>query len=121
MMRPEAMGFAWLYLERDLRPFWRARKVAVPKRGWLREIRQVYEVPVHKVAWRLGVKERMVYQLERSEQKGSITLQRLKEAAAALDCDLVYAVVPRSRAEFSRAVEIADRQNLNRIVERFRR
>jgi predicted DNA-binding mobile mystery protein A len=34
--------------------------------------------------------------LESSEAKGTISLNSLKKAAAAMNCDLVYALVPRT-------------------------
>jgi predicted DNA-binding mobile mystery protein A len=36
-----------------------------------------------------------VYEIERSELTGAITLQSLERAARAMDCQLVYALVPR--------------------------
>ena len=44
---------------------------------------------------RMGLGKARIYQLERSEVSGSITLQALESAAHALDCQVVYALVPR--------------------------
>jgi predicted DNA-binding mobile mystery protein A len=65
------------------------------------------------LAKRLGIAQSNVAQLERAEVSGGVTLARLAEAAQALDCTLVYALVPNSSLEDTvqrRAREIAARQ-----------
>jgi hypothetical protein len=42
--------------------------------------------------------------LEKSEAKGSITLKALARAADALDCELVYAIRPKSKKRYSRVI-----------------
>jgi predicted DNA-binding mobile mystery protein A len=51
------------------------------------------------LAQRLGVSGPAVNKLERAELHGGITVGKLAEVAAALDCSLVYALVPRSTLE----------------------
>jgi predicted DNA-binding mobile mystery protein A len=51
------------------------------------------------LAERLGVSGAAVNKLEHSELHGGITTRKLAEVAAALDCTLVYALVPRSTLE----------------------
>jgi predicted DNA-binding mobile mystery protein A len=48
-----------------------------------------------QLAVRLGVTRQAVADLERRETDGTVTLAVLTKAADALDCDVVYAVVPR--------------------------
>lgn len=48
------------------------------------------------LAERLGVTPAAVSQLERAELTGGVTIARLRQAAAALDCEFVYALVPRT-------------------------
>lgn len=43
---------------------------------------------------RMGVRQPSVVGLERSEERGSIELASLRRVAEALDCTLVYALVP---------------------------
>ena len=42
----------------------------------------------------MGVTQPTVQRLELSEAEGAIQLKSLRRAAEALDCDLVYALVP---------------------------
>lgn len=51
------------------------------------------------VAQRLGISSAAVNKLERAESHGGITIGKLAEVAGALDCHLVYALVPNSTLE----------------------
>jgi XRE family transcriptional regulator, regulator of sulfur utilization len=50
----------------------------------------------HELAARLGVRPATVVDLEASEARGSISLKTLAKAASALNCRLVYALVPEN-------------------------
>jgi predicted DNA-binding mobile mystery protein A len=52
-----------------------------------------------QLAKRLGVRQPSVVALEQSEAKGTIELATLRRAAEALDCTLVYALVPNQPLE----------------------
>lgn len=52
-----------------------------------------------QLAKRLGIRQPSVIALEQSEAKGTIELATLRRAAAALDCTLVYALVPNKPLE----------------------
>lgn len=85
----------------------------VPADGWLRQVRLARGVTQQALADTLGCKRQACAQLERSEARGAISLYSLRKAAAALDCDLVYALVPRgsaSAAGGTREVEQAPAQ-----------
>lgn len=49
-----------------------------------------------ELAERLGVTQPTVAELERNEARGTIRLDSLERAAGALDCELVYFLVPRT-------------------------
>lgn len=68
----------------------------VPRGGWLREVRKSLRMPLRWVAVRMGITVSGVSYLESREADESITLRSLREAAEAMDCDLVYAIVPRA-------------------------
>ena len=52
-----------------------------------------------QLAKRLGVRQPSVVGLERSEEKGTIEVASLRRVAEALDCTLVYALVPNQPLE----------------------
>lgn len=70
-----------------------------PAEGWLRQVRLARGVTQQALADALGCKRQACAQLERSEARGAISLYSLRKAAAAMDCELVYALVPRGAAQ----------------------
>ena len=92
-------------------------RFAVPSKGWIRAIRDALGMSALQLGTRLSVKPQSVSDLEKSEAYGTIQLKTLRKAAEALDCTLVYALVPNSSLEDAvqtRAREIA-RKELARI------
>jgi predicted DNA-binding mobile mystery protein A len=70
-----------------------------PVRGWIKAIREALGMTTAQLAKRLGVKQPSVVAIEQSEVKGAIELATLRRAAQALDCTLVYALVPNKPLE----------------------
>ena len=68
----------------------------VPKSGWLKAIREAIGMSGQQYANRLNVAWQSMDDIEKSEKAGTISLNSLRKAAAALDCQLVYAVVPNA-------------------------
>lgn len=95
-MRSEFRDLRLKQLDRALEPYRTARSVARPSKGWIRAIRQVLGVSSGELARRLGTSRQFPLQLEKGEAEDRITLKSLRAAANALDCDLVYALVPRA-------------------------
>jgi hypothetical protein len=58
----------------------------------------------------MGFTAKMVFQMERAEQRRSITLDRLEKMARAVGCDLVYGLVPWERSLEDRAMELVERE-----------
>ena len=94
-MRPEFRNLRVTQLERSLTPFLPANDLPRPQRGWLRAIREATGVTVGEMARRLGKVPSLALYLEKSEAEYRITLG-LRAAADALDCELVYALVPKN-------------------------
>jgi predicted DNA-binding mobile mystery protein A len=67
-----------------------------PPRGWVRAIRDAIGMSGTQLAVRLGVRPQSVDALEKSEAAGTIRLETLRRVAEALDCTLVYALVPNT-------------------------
>jgi predicted DNA-binding mobile mystery protein A len=70
-----------------------------PHRGWVRALREALGMSSADLASRLGVSRQAILQMERSEADGSIRLETLRRAAEAMDCRLVYALVPNEPLE----------------------
>jgi predicted DNA-binding mobile mystery protein A len=72
---------------------------ARPHRGWIRAIRDALGMSSTELAARMGVSQQTVPDLERSEQHNTIKLETLRRAADALDCDLAYVFLPRTKLD----------------------
>lgn len=95
-----------------LAPFREIGKVEPPEAGWVRAIRESYGMSIRQLAERMGVAKTTAANLERSEAAETVQLDSLRTVAEALDCDLVYALVPRTTLEESmrkRARLVAER------------
>jgi predicted DNA-binding mobile mystery protein A len=89
-----------------------------PPKGWVRAIRDALGMTGVQLARRLAVRAQTVDTLEKSETAGTIQLNTLRRAAEALDCTLVYALVPNTsldNAVSQRARELALR-DLGRVA-----
>jgi predicted DNA-binding mobile mystery protein A len=95
-MRKEFRSLRLRQLERNLEPYRAAGKILRPPRGWICAMRQALGVSSGDLARRLGTSRQLPLQLEKGEAADSITLKSLRAVANALDCDLVYALVPRA-------------------------
>jgi predicted DNA-binding mobile mystery protein A len=114
-MRSEFRNLRLKQIDRALDPFRAARSVARPSRGWLHTIRRALGLSSGELARRLKTSRQLPLQLERSEAADRITLRSLRAAAAALDCDLVYALVP-SAGSLHEAIESRARAEAGKRV-----
>jgi predicted DNA-binding mobile mystery protein A len=67
-----------------------------PAGGWISAVRQAIGMSVAQLAERLKISRTSLAKMEQREADGGITLDALRRAADALDCDVVYAIVPRA-------------------------
>jgi len=95
-MKPEFRRLRLRQLERALTPFVAAKETPRPQKGWIRAIREATGITVREMAKRLRKAPSVAAHLEGSEAEYRISLGKLREAADALGCQLVYALVPKS-------------------------
>lgn len=84
-----------------------------PPKGWVRAIRDSFGMTAAQLAARLGISQPSVVDLERREARCAVSLNALAAAARALDCTLVYALVPNDSLDATvrrRAREVAARR-----------
>ncbi len=94
-MRPEDRAAARRSLDKRLNILRDSEALSRPPRGWIRAIREALGMTATQLAERLGVVQSRVTAIEHAEAKQTLTLASLEKAAHALDCRLVYALVPR--------------------------
>jgi predicted DNA-binding mobile mystery protein A len=95
-MRNEFRTLRLKQMDRSLDSFRAAQTVVRPQKGWIRAIREALGISASELGGILGTSRQLPLQFERSEAEDSITLKSLRKVADALDCDLVYALVPRA-------------------------
>lgn len=83
-------------LSSSLSAFESARAQPRPRHGWLRAIREACGLPLDPIARELKTNRQGVQKRENAEASDRITLRSLRRAAAAMDCELVYAIVPKT-------------------------
>ena len=98
-MRPQDRATARRQLDKRLSLLQNAEMFARPPQGWLKAIREALGMTTTQFGQRLGVSQPRAVNIEKGEAKGSITLDSLEKAAQALDCRIVYAIVPRKPLE----------------------
>lgn len=74
-------------------------KLTRPPRGWIKAIREALGMSTAQLARRMGISQPGVVTLEQSEASGTVKLETLQRAAEALNCRLVYALVPEGSLE----------------------
>jgi len=108
MDRSERSAIARRHLDARVSMQTTAEKLTRPPRGWLKAIREALGMTTAQLARRMNISQPGVVMLEKSEASGTIKLETLHRAAEAMNCKLVYALVPvqpleamvRKRARF---------------------
>jgi transcriptional regulator with XRE-family HTH domain len=83
-----------------------ARGTAKNVHGWLRTVRMLVGIPAVEAARRIGVSAHEIFRKERAESRSVIGLKALRRAAEALDCELVYGLIPKEGTLAARAAGI---------------
>jgi predicted DNA-binding mobile mystery protein A len=78
----------------EVAPF-RAR----PQSGWIRAVRSGLGMSQDALAKRMGITSASVAKLEKNERNETISIGKLAEVARAMDCQLVYSLVPNESLE----------------------
>jgi len=102
-------------LNHDLASFCASHFVVRPQRGWIHAIREAMDVSTGELGRIMGVSRQLPLQFEKAEADDSITLKSLRKVADALDCDLVYALVPRTETTRERSPAQTKRKSSQRI------
>lgn len=94
-MSPELNQLRLEQLQASLSRYADLLKWQAPPRGWLKLIREALGRTERQQAKRLGISGPTLHKCEQSEYEDRITLGQLRKLANGLDCELVYALVPR--------------------------
>ncbi len=98
-MRSQERISARRHLDKRLNSLRSNDSFARPSRGWVKAIREALGMTTAQLGRRIGVSQPRAVAIEQAERANTITLGTLQRAAHALDCELVYALVPRKPLE----------------------
>src|ERR1019366_2045094 len=99
MTKSKLAAHSRAHLDQHFQDLGPATRYTSPVRGWIKAIRHALGMSTAQLAKRLGIKQPSVVAIEQSEAKGTIELATLRRVAEALDCTLVYALIPNQPLE----------------------
>lgn len=104
-------------LDEALAPFQELRSRPAPRGGWLRTIREALGMTTRQLAARTGKSKTTILSIERNEENGTVQFDSLRHLADALDCDVVYGIVPRTslRERLDRQACVIASQTVGRV------
>jgi predicted DNA-binding mobile mystery protein A len=91
-------------MDKKLKNWLQIRIEKLPPSGWLKAIRGALGISSRQLAQIIGIDMSAVIRMEEREPEGKITLELLSRAAQAMDCKLVYAIVPQDHYDSLEAV-----------------
>lgn len=103
-------------LDSTLQEFKRMSSISIPRKGWIRAVRNALGMSGPQIAQRMQVSKQRIQRIEKDEVLGSTTLRTMRQAAEALNCFFVYSIVPQGSLE-----EIVQEQARTIAVERLSR
>jgi predicted DNA-binding mobile mystery protein A len=72
-----------------------SNSLVVPPNGWINVLRKTLNISLKQLGKKLKVSSQNINQFEQREKDGSISLQKLKDVAEALDMNFVYVFIPK--------------------------
>ncbi len=101
-----------------------ASGIVPPRSGWIVTMRKALGMSAPELARRIGVTKAAIYQAERKEVEGGVTLQHMTKLAEGLGGRFVYAIVPEESIEqmlhtqaLSKAQAIVQRASVHMALE----
>jgi predicted DNA-binding mobile mystery protein A len=82
-------------MEGKLKAYSSIKNVVIPPTGWIKAVRITLGMTLQQLATKLSITKQSTLEIEKREQDGSLTIKSLREAAKALDMELVYGLVPK--------------------------
>ena len=95
-----------------------AEKYPRPSVGWVKAVRTALSMTTEQLAKRLYLSRSRMSQLEDAEVNDATTLRALREVADAMECELVYAIVPKGTKSLESIIETKANELADERVER---
>jgi len=85
-----------LIIDKKIKPWKKLRVEQRPPSGWLKAVRGSLGINTRQLGKRCGVQHSSILRIEQNEIKDKISIESLKKIATAMDCQLIYAIVPKT-------------------------
>lgn len=82
-------------MDKKLKSWIPLRQETRPPSGWLKAIRGALGITARQLAQILGVDMAAIIRLEKREPEGKLTLELMERVAKAMNCKVLYAIVPK--------------------------
>jgi predicted DNA-binding mobile mystery protein A len=104
-------------IDKKVAVFSQLKAAPPPSAGWINAVRTALGMSLKQLGEKLSMSPQGVKDIERREKDGSITINALKDTAAALDMQLVYGFIPKEET-LEKTIEKRARQTAVKIVGR---
>ncbi|MEZ5040311.1 MAG: mobile mystery protein A [Saprospiraceae bacterium] len=104
-------------IDKKIATFSQLKASSPPNAGWVNAIRVALGMSLKQLGKKLNISPQGAKDIERREKDGSITINALRETAAALDMQLVYGFLPRGET-LQKTIEKRASQMATEIVMR---
>ncbi len=71
------------------------KKITPPPTGWIKAVRTALGMTLQQLGNKMSITKQSIQEIEKREKDDLITLKTLRDAANALDMELVYGFVPK--------------------------
>ena len=83
-------------MEKKINPWKKLRTNRRPPSGWLKAVRGALGINTRQLAKRCGVQHSSILKIEKNEIQDKASIESLKKIADAMNCQLIYAIVPKT-------------------------
>ena len=102
--KKKAIGTQRQIIDQKLQKWIPLRADRQPPKGWLKAVRGALGISARQLAQIIGIDMSAVIRLEEREPEGKVTIEMLSRAAQAMDCKLIYAIVPKDNYDSLEAI-----------------
>ena len=81
-------------IDKKLMKWLSLRTDPIPRSGWLKAIRGSLGISSSQLADLIGINQANITRLEKREAKGTASFESVNRAAQAMNCKIIYAIVP---------------------------
>jgi predicted DNA-binding mobile mystery protein A len=115
---------SYVQLERRLKPLRKNIENTHIRSGWIHSVRVALGMSLDTLARLSDASISTIAGIEKREPQGKVTLETLRKIATAMDCELIYAIVPKKEIRavlkeraYSKAEKVLSRADTHMTLE----